>query len=79
MTDAMDQLTANASDSSYGDASDDALVAEFKRQVEGAKFVRIERNSRKSNLSVKRAKEADGFIQTTRPGRVRHLRNGFQM
>ena len=48
MTDAMDQLTADFSDSSNGDGerikSDDALVAEFKRRMEDAKFVRIERN-----------------------------------
>ena len=53
--------------------SDDALVAEFKRRVEGAKFVRIERNGWKLHSTAKRLKKADGFIQTTRPGRVRCL------
>ena len=41
----MDQLTANFSDSSNGDGepikSDDVLVAEFKRRLEDAKFLRI--------------------------------------
>jgi len=74
MTDAMDQLTANFSNSSDGGSrSDDALVAEFKHRVEDAKFVRIERNSRKPHSVAKRLKKADGFVQTTRPGRVRHL------
>ena len=77
MTDAMDQLTADFSDSSNGDGerikSDDALVAEFKRRMEDAKFVRIERNGGKPNSTAKRLKKADGFIQTTRPGRVRYL------
>ena len=77
MTDAMDQLTANFSDSSNGDGeqikSDDALVAEFKRRLEDAKFLRIERNGGKPNSTAGRLKKADGFIQTTRPGRVRYL------
>ena len=77
MTDAMDQLTANFSDFSNGDGerikSDDALVAEFKRRMEDAKFVRIERNGGKPNSTAKRLKKADGFIQTARPGRVRYL------
>ena len=77
MTDAMDQLTANFSDSPDGGVerikSDDALVAEFKRRVEDAKFVRIERNSGKPHSTARRLKKADGFIQTTRPGRVRYL------
>ena len=77
MTDAMDQLIANFSDSSNGDGeqikSDDALVAEFKRRLEDAKFLRIERNGGKPNSTAGRLKKADGFIQTTRPGRVRYL------
>jgi hypothetical protein len=77
MTDAMDQLTANFSDSSNGDGepikSDDALVAEFKRLLDDAKFLRIERNGGQPNSAVGRLKKADGFVQTTRPGRVRYL------
>jgi hypothetical protein len=76
MTDAMDQLTANVSDSADGAErikSDDTLVAEFKRRMEDAKFVRIERNSRKSQSKKSRLKKADGFVQATRPGRVRYL------
>ena len=77
MKDAMDQLTANFSNSSNGDGerikSDDTLVAEFKRRMEHAKFVRIGRNSRKPHSTVKRLTRADGFIQTTGPGRVRYL------
>jgi Domain of unknown function (DUF927) len=77
MTDAMDQLTANLSGFRLTAAermeSDDTLVAEFKRRVEDAKFVRIERNSRKSQSKTRRLKKADGFIQSTRPGRVRYL------
>jgi putative DNA primase/helicase len=77
MTDAMDQLTANFSDSSNGSGerikSDDALLAEFKRRVEDAKFVRIKRNSGKFHTMAKRLRKAEGFIQTTRQGRVRYL------
>jgi hypothetical protein len=77
ITDAMDQLTANFSDSSNGDGepikSDDALVAEFKRLLDDAKFLRIERNGGQPNSTVGRLKKADGFVQTTRPGRVRYL------
>ena len=77
MSDAMDQLTANFSEFADGGVerikSDDALVAEFKRRVEDAKFVRIERNSEKTHSTAKRLKKADGFIQSTRPGRVRYL------
>ena len=77
MTDAMDQLSTNFSNSSDGGVerlkSDDALVAEFKRRVEDAKFVRIGRNSRKPHSTAKRLKKADGFIQSTQPGRVRYL------
>jgi Domain of unknown function (DUF927) len=77
MIDAMDQLAANFSDSPDSGAeranSEETLVAEFKRRVEDAKFVRIERNSREPHSMAKRLKKADGFIQTTRPGRVRCL------
>ena len=71
----MDQLTANFPESPDGGVeptkSDDALVAEFKRRVEDAKFVRI--NIGKSHTMAKRLRKADGFIQTTRLGRVRYL------
>ena len=54
MTDAMDQLAANFSEAPDGGSerikSDDALAAEFKRRVEGAKFVRIQRNGGKSRI-----------------------------
>ena len=77
MTDAMDQLTANFPESPDGGAerikSDDTLVAEFKRRVEDAKFVPVERNRRKPQSTTGRLKKADGFIQSTRPGRVRYL------
>jgi hypothetical protein len=74
-TDAMDQLTANFSDSQNGGGqikSDDTLLAEFKRRVEDAEFVRIERNTRKPHLIAQQLKKADGFIQATRLGRVRY-------
>jgi uncharacterized protein DUF927 len=77
MTDAMDQLTANFSGLPLTAAErikpDETLVAEFKRRVEDAKFVPIERNSRKPQSTTGRLKKADGFIQSTRPGRVRYL------
>ena len=77
MTDAMDQLTASFSESPDGGvaptASDDILLSEFKRRVEEAKFVRIERNNRKSQSKERRLKKADGFVRATRPGRVRYL------
>ena len=62
MTDAMDQLTANFSDFPDGGGarfkSDDALVAEFKRRVEDAKFVRIGRNSQKAAFDGKAIEES---------------------
>jgi hypothetical protein len=77
MTDAMDQLPTNFSGFPLTAAerikSDDTLVVEFQRRVEDAKFVRIERNSRKSQSKKRRLKKADGFVQDTRPGRVRYL------
>ena len=77
MTDAMDQLAANFSDSPDGGAertnSDATLVAEFQRRMEDAKLVRLERNSLEPHSMAKRLRKADGFIQTTRPGRVRCL------
>jgi hypothetical protein len=77
MTDAMDQLTANFSDSQNAGAgqskSDDTLLAEFKRRVEDAQFVRIQRNSRKPQSAGDRLKNADGFIQPMRSGQVRYL------
>jgi hypothetical protein len=77
MTDAMEQFAANFSDSQNGGGgqskSDDTLLAEFKRQVEDAEFVRIERNTRKQYPTPKRLKKADGFIHPLRSGRVRYL------
>jgi Domain of unknown function (DUF927) len=76
MTDAMDQLTATFPDTTDGvepNKSDDLLLAEFKRRVENANFVRIGRNSGKSRSKKRRLKRADGFVQPTGPGRVRYL------
>ena len=67
MTDAMDQLAANFSDSPDGGAertnSDATLVAEFQRRMEDAKLVRLERNSLEPHSMAKRLRKADGFIQ----------------
>jgi hypothetical protein len=77
MRDAMSQLAASFADfpdrGSERPKSDDTLVAEFKRRVEDARFVRLERNSREPHSMAKRLRKADGFIQTTRPGRIRCL------
>ena len=77
MSDAMDQLTTNVAETRGGDAAqkeaDDTLVAEFKRRFQDAKFVRIERGGKRSYLAANQLKQAEGFIQVTRPGRVRCL------
>jgi hypothetical protein len=71
MEDAMEQLienSAGASDrGSRSRRSDQSLLAEFKQRVHEAKFVRLERNRRKSMGLLARLKNADGIIRPTKP------------
>ena len=64
MTDAMEQLTADARGASDAAAktikSEGVLLAEFKQRVDGAVFMRLNRNRAKSRLVAKRLKKANG-------------------
>jgi uncharacterized protein (DUF927 family) len=73
MIDAMQQLIANSgtdAESGRGDVqSDQSILAEFKRRLDDAKLVRLERNRRKKRISVAQLEMADGIIRPTGPGK----------
>ena len=77
MTDAMEQLTADARGASDAAAktikSEGVLLAEFKQRVEGAVFMRLNRNRAKSRLVAKRLKKANGVIRPTSVGKTQCL------
>jgi hypothetical protein len=77
MIDAMQQLIANSGSGTEGDQggaqSDQSMLAEFKRRLDDAKFVRLERNRRKKRPMVKQLKKADGIIRPTKPGKCECL------
>ena len=77
MVDAMQQLIANSggdAESDRGDVqSDERMLAEFKRRLDDAKFVRLERNRRKKKISAVQLKMADGIIRRTKPGKCEYL------
>jgi hypothetical protein len=72
MRDAMAQLIANVAKGSERGResveSHQSTFAEFKRRLDEATFVRLERNRRKK-VSVTRLNAADGVIRPTKPGR----------
>ena len=77
MTDAMEQLTVNASGVSDAPAKEikpeAVLLAEFKQRVDDAVFIRLKRNRSKSRLIMKRMKKANGIIRPTSPGKTQCL------
>ena len=77
MTDAMEQLTADARGASDAAAktikSEGVLLAEFKQRVDGAVFTRLNRNRVKSRLVAKRLKKANGVIRPTSAGKTQCL------
>jgi hypothetical protein len=77
MIDAMQQLIANSGSDAESDRgsvqSDQSILAEFKRRLDGAKFVHLERNRREKKTSVDRLKIADGIIRPTKPGKYEVL------
>jgi hypothetical protein len=77
MYDAMDQLIAASAEASElgarSEQSDQSLLAEFKRRVERATFVRIKPNRRKNGRSLMRLKKADGVVRPTKSGKVEYL------
>ena len=77
MNDAMQQLIANSGSGTESDQggvqSDQSILAEFKRRLDDAKFVRLERNRRKKKALVKQLKMADGIIRPTKPGKCECL------
>jgi putative DNA primase/helicase len=77
MIDAMQQLIANSGSDAESDRggvqSDQSMLAEFKRRLDDAKFVRLERNRRKKKALVKQLKMADGIIRPTKPGKCECL------
>jgi hypothetical protein len=79
MTDAMEQLIANAGCDSRSLRSDQSLLAEFKQRVHDGKFVRLERNRQKSKGLLARLKNADGIIRPTKPHKCECLLFGTAM
>jgi hypothetical protein len=77
MIDAMQQLIANSGSDAESDRggvqSDQSMLAEFKRRLDDAKFVRLQRNRPKTNAVVKQLKMADGIIRPTKPGKCECL------
>jgi hypothetical protein len=77
MLDAMQQLIANSGSDVEGDRggvqSDQSILAEFKRRLDDAKFVRLERNRRKKRAVLKQLETADGIIRPTNPGKCECL------
>jgi putative DNA primase/helicase len=77
MIDAMQQLIANSGSGTESDQggvqSDQSMLAEFKRRLDDAKLVRLERNRRKRGAAVKELEMADGIIRPTKPGKCEFL------
>ena len=73
MYDAMTQLIAATELDARGGPSDESLLAEFKRRVGGATFVRLKPNRRKKSFSRTRLNNADGIVRPTKSGKVEYL------
>jgi hypothetical protein len=83
MADAMEKLMANATEdceSGLGSGQSDQLrLAEFKRRLDSARFVRLKRNRRKKKVSATRLTTADGVIRPTKPRKCEYLLFGRTM
>ena len=77
MNDAMHQMIAKSDDSKCADhianKSEQSLLADFKRHVAGATFVRLDPNRRVSQHMTARLKNADGIIRKVKSGRTQCL------
>jgi Domain of unknown function (DUF927) len=77
MNDAMHQLIVEGADSKNADhvanKSDKSLLADFKRYVGNARFVRLDRDRGTSRHMRARLGDADGIIRTVKPGRTQCL------
>jgi hypothetical protein len=77
MADSMEQLIANsADDCKRGPGSmqsDQSMLAEFKRRLDGATFVRLRRDRRKKKVLATRLTTADGVVRPTKPRRCEYL------
>jgi Domain of unknown function (DUF927) len=77
MNDAMEQLIANSADDckrGRGSVqSDQSMLAEFKRRMDGATFVRLKRDRRKNKVLATRLTTADGVIRPTKPRMCEYL------
>jgi len=80
MCDAMKQLIANSfAQGRVSLQSDQSLLAEFKRRLDDAAFVRLERNMREKKSFVARLKAADGIIRRIKAGKFECLLFGQTM
>jgi hypothetical protein len=68
MADAMEQLIASSADDCKrgrgSEQADRSMLAEFKRRLDGATFVRLERNRRKKKVLAMRLTTADCRLPT---------------
>ena len=66
--------SADGSESGPGNGqSDQSMLAEFSRRLDGATFVRLKRNRRKKKVSATRLTVADGVIRPTKPRKCEYL------
>jgi hypothetical protein len=77
MADAMEQLTASSADDCKrgrgSEQSDQSMLAEFKRRMDGAMFVRLKRDRRKNKVLATRLTIADGVNRPTKPRKCEYL------
>jgi hypothetical protein len=83
MADAMEKLITNSADGSESGPgsgqSDQSMLAEFNRRLDGATFVRLNRNRREKKVSATRLTAADGVIRPTKPRKCEYLLFGRTM
>jgi hypothetical protein len=83
MVDAMEKLITNSAEDCERDRgsiqSERSMLAEFKRHLDGATFVRLERNRRKKKVLATRLTAADGVIRPTKPHKCEYLLFGRTM
>jgi hypothetical protein len=83
MADAMEKLITNSANDYERDRgsmqSERSMLAEFKRHLDGATFVRLEHNRRKKRVLATRLTAADGVIRPTKPRKCEYLLFGRTM
>jgi putative DNA primase/helicase len=77
MVDAMEKLIASSADvcdrDQGSEQSELSMLAEFKRRMDGATFVRLERGRRRKKVLATCLTAADGLIRPTKPRRCEYL------